>query len=86
MSTPFSELKNTSGRKASEKIGARRALLRAGFLFGLFFNPEDGGLTSTGLHNIMSQKTELREPGKLGCGIRSSDFVGSTLGAPEQGV
>jgi hypothetical protein len=41
-------------------------LLHAGFLFGLFFDPENGGdvppkshLTFTGLRGIMSQKIEL---------------------------
>jgi hypothetical protein len=42
-------------------------LLHAGFLPGLFFNPEDGSnitllkcqMTFNGLHSITSQKTEL---------------------------
>jgi hypothetical protein len=43
ISTPFSGIDNKPRRKPAERKGAKGALLRAGFLFGLLFNPEDGG-------------------------------------------
>jgi hypothetical protein len=53
---------SSSGLKSKpSKASFACCQLQGDFLFGLLFNPEDGGnmFTFNGLHSVISQKTEL---------------------------